>query len=120
MSQHVVTRYVRESADAGQQVARLRHVLRLVEQIAGSAPSAGHEDAALDENARISSSYGSAPTIIQRRFDALAAETAAWAACGIEALLTARDDAEPPRAAARALAGELAAALRDLSDLLQA
>ena len=41
--------------------------------------------------------------IVQRRFEALAAETALWAAAGVEALLAA-GDAAPPRAAAARLA----------------
>lgn len=103
--------------DAGRQVEQLRHILGLVEQIAGpNAPMAA--EAAIDENARISSAYQQAAPIVRRRFDALTVETAAWAAAGIQALLVARAGAEPPRAAAAGLAYELDGALRRLNRLV--
>jgi hypothetical protein len=102
--------------DAGRQVAQLRHVLRLVEELAGRAAPAGAGDAALDESARISSAYSDAQPIVQRRFDALAAETAAWSAAAVEALLGAGPKTP---AAARRLAEELAKALQDLGKLLR-
>lgn len=106
-----------EPVGAGRQVEQLRHILGLVEQIAGrKAPLA--VEAAIDENARISSAYEEAAPIVKRRFDALTMETAAWAAAGIQALLIAKADADPPRAAAAGLADELAAALRRLNRLV--
>jgi hypothetical protein len=105
-------------ADAGRQIAQLRHVLGLVRQIAGQA-SAARGDAALEENARISSGYADAPAIAQRRFDALAGETAAWAAAGVQALLAANGDRDPPRAAAAGLADELTGALEQLTRLVR-
>jgi hypothetical protein len=104
-------------ADAGQQVARLRHVLSLVGQIAGEGEALS-PDALLDENARIISAYSQAPSLLQRRFDALAGETATWATAGIEALLAAGDDDGPPRVAAARLARELEAALKRIGGLL--
>ncbi len=98
--------------DAGRQVAQLRHLLQLVEELAGRAPKPGSGDALLDEGARISSSYHAAQPIVQRRFNALAAETAKWSAAGVEALLAA-GDARSPAAAAR-LADELDNALNAL------
>ena len=78
---------------------QLRHILGLVEQIAGrNAPLAA--EAAMDENARISIAYEEAAPIVKRRFDALTVETAAWSAAGIQALLMAKAGAEPPPAAA--------------------
>lgn len=102
-------------ADPGRQIAQLREVLRLVERIAGR-PSAG-SDATLDEAARLSIAYDRAAPIARRRFDARAAEAAAWAAAGVEALLAA-GEASPPRAAAGRLAESIEAALSELSELL--
>jgi hypothetical protein len=105
-------------ADAGQQVARLRHVLGLVGQIAGRSAPPPATDALLDENARIISAYSHASTLVQRRFDALAGETAAWATSGIEALLAVGNGGEPPRVAASRLATELETALQRMGKLL--
>jgi hypothetical protein len=106
--------------EAGRQVAQLRSVLMLVEQMAGRAARTPGEDALLDESARLSSAFDHALPVVQRRFEALAAETAAWAASGVEALLAHQDAAAPPRTAAAALAVELDGALLDLSRLLRA
>jgi hypothetical protein len=103
-------------ADPGRQVAQLREALRLVERIAGLAEGASG-DARLDEAARISAAYDRAVPIIQRRFDALAGETAAWTAAGVEALLAA-GRTTAPRAAAARLAAQIDQALADLSGLL--
>lgn len=103
--------------DAGRQVAQLRHVLRLVEELAGKRPQPGTADAALDEGALISSAYDHALPIIQRRFDALAGETTAWSTAAIEALLLAGE--RRSTAAARRLADELDTALKRLSALLR-
>lgn len=102
-------------ADPGRQAAQLREVLRLVERIAGRTSIKG--DFALDEAARLSVAYDRAAPIAQRRFDARAAEAAAWAAAGVEALLAA-GDAAPPRAAAGRLADSIEAALAELSEML--
>lgn len=114
MTHQSSTAYVPGNTAPGRQVARLRHVLALVEEIAGR-PSSSHGEA-LDEDARISTAYEDAPPIVRRRFDALAAETAAWAATGVKVLL--RDTSNPPRAAARRLADELTRALRKLGGLI--
>lgn len=105
--------------ETGRQLVQLREVLALVEQIAGRAPSRDSDDAALDEDARISAAYADAPSIVQRRFDALAGEIAAGAAAGVEALLAAGRQGRQPVAAARRLANELHAALRELSSVLR-
>ena len=104
--------------EAGRQMAQLRSVLLLVEQMAGRMPSGG-EDALLEEGARLSSAFDDARPVVQRRFEALVTETAAWAAAGVEALLAHQDSPEPPRAAAAALAVELDRTLDDLSRLLR-
>lgn len=106
-------------ADAGRQVAQLRQVLVLVSQIAGREPVLGSEDSALDENARIAAAYDDTLPILRRRFDALAAETAAWAAAGVAALIAAGREGEPPKAAAATLTDELHHALGKLIALLR-
>lgn len=102
-------------ADPGRQVAQLRQALLLVRGIAGGAARAS--DAQLDEAARISGAYESAAPLVQRRFDALVAETSAWAAAGVEALLAAGAE-RPARAAAARLADELERALGELAALV--
>ena len=104
-------------ADPGRQVAQLREALRLVERIAGRSASSSHEDR-LDEAARISEAYERALPIAQRRFEALVAETAIWAAAGVEALLAA-DQGAPPRAAAERLAFTLSRTLNEMASLLR-
>lgn len=103
----------RAFGDAGRQLAQLREVLRLVEAIAGRSGQAA--EAALDEAALVAGAYGEALPIVQRRFDALVAETVAWAAAGVDALTRAGG---PPPAAAR-LADEIERALEDLTQLLK-
>jgi hypothetical protein len=102
--------------DPGRQVAQLREALGLVERIAGEG-RAPH-DHGLDEAARISGAYDIALPVVQRRFEALAQETALWAAAGVEALLAA-GDADPPRAAAARLARRLDSALSEMAALLR-
>ncbi|HEY0626556.1 MAG TPA: hypothetical protein VGD10_07455 [Allosphingosinicella sp.] len=104
------------ASDAGRHLARLRHVLGLVEQIAGRA-SASAEDA-LDENARISSAYEAAPPIAQRRFDTLVAEASCWASSGVDALASAKDPRSQPRIAAARLADELDHSIRQMRKVL--
>lgn len=110
---HQSARYLPSGADAGTRVAQLRHVLALVDQIAGRRRGG---DAGLDEGARLSGAYDGALPIVQRRFDILAAETATWAAAGVEALLAAGANA---RAAAAALGEELERALDALARVLR-
>jgi hypothetical protein len=101
--------------DPGRQVASLREALILVRGICGD----GHEparEALLDEAAWFSSAYERASPIRQRRFDALSGEAAAWAAAGVEALLTA--GSTPPTAPATRLAGALEDSLARLRLLL--
>lgn len=104
------------ATDPGRQLAQLRQVLQLVERIAGRGDSGGGGDTALDEAAKVSAAYGDALPLVQRRFDALAAETVAWAAAGVEALTLARGT---PTAAAGRLADELAPAVEELLRLLR-
>lgn len=101
--------------DAAAQLAQLREVQALVEHIAGRALASHSPDAALDEAARAGSAYGDALPVTRRRFDALVAETVAWAAAGVEALTRAGGT---PAAAGR-LADELGHAINDLLKLLK-
>ena len=101
--------------DPGRQIAQLHEALRLVERIAGESQA---QDRALDEAARISDAYDLALPVVQRRFEALAQETALWAAAGVEALL-ASGPVPPSRAAASRLAGQLGDALDELAALLR-
>jgi hypothetical protein len=101
--------------DPGRQIAQLREALRLVERIAGTERP---HDRALDEAARISSAWEVALPVVQRRFEALANETALWAAAGVEALLAA-GSGPPSRAAAARLARQIETALGDLAALLR-
>jgi hypothetical protein len=117
MSYQSHTQFARPSIDAGRQLAQLRHVLALVEEIAGREPSGAQGDEALDESARISSTYWDALPIVRRRFDALAGETMSWSAAGVEALLAAGGKRSP--AAARRLADELQSALATLTTMLR-
>jgi len=105
-------------ADAGRQVAQLRQVLMLVGGIAGLRPGTAADDAALDEAARVSSAYGDALPVVQRRFDALAAEASAWAAAGVEAVVAASERGSAKHAARR-LADELERTLSGLTAMLR-
>ena len=103
--------------DPGRQVASLREALLLVRGLCGEDDPAG-SDALLDEAARFSSAYERASPVVQRRFDAVSGEMAAWAAAGVEALLAAGD--APPIAPARRLAGAMEDGLERLRQLLRA
>jgi hypothetical protein len=105
------------TADAGGEIAQLRQVLALVEELAGVSAA---PDGALDEAARVSAAYESAQPIVQRRFGTEAARTARWAAAGLEALVTLEERGWPVKPAAGKLAEELRKALRQLSEIVSA
>jgi hypothetical protein len=117
MTHHAPPSFVRSATDPGRQLAQLHEAMRLIERIAGLEQSRGR-DALLEESARVSGAYDQALPIVQRRFDALAGETAGWAAAGVEALLAAGRD-EAPRPAAARLAIELDKAIGELTGLLE-
>ena len=117
MGYHETVTEFASPVEAGRQIAQLQHILGLVEQIAGRPPR-GRAGSARDED-RICSAYERASPIVQRRFDALSMETAAWAAAGVQALLVAKATLGPPRAAAAGLADELGIALRKLSRMVE-
>ena len=116
MTHHARPTPIPSGADPGRQFAQLREALRLVEHISGRRGDEGEEEA-LDEAALVSDAYDRALPIAQRRFDALAGETAVWAVAGVEALLAA-GAAAPPRAAAARLSAQLDRALDDLKALI--
>src|SRR3954463_8858511 len=117
MTQHDVPLYAPGLADAGGQVAQLREVLALIEEIAGARAQA-RGDAALEEAARVSAAYAAAPPVAQRRFDERAAATARWAAAGVETLLKLQDAGRPCAPAAGALAKALRAAIGELARIV--
>lgn len=117
MTQQQPPFYAPGLADAGAQIAQLRHVLALIEEMAGQA-SLSPEDEMLDEAARISAAYARALPIDQKRFDSLASETARWASAGVAALLKLDDAGMPVRAAAERLAAELHKGLAELGNRL--
>ena len=102
-------------ADAGAQVAQLRRVLALVEELAGQKGGA----CALDEAARISAAYEDAVPVDQRRFDRCAARAIAAAAAGAEALLAGREESAGRKAAAGRLAQELRGSLAELGAIVR-
>jgi len=110
--------YMPGLADAGGQVAQLRQVLALVDEIAGRQHAPVRDDG-LDEAARVSAAYAHASPIVQRRFDCIAAETAAWAAAGVETLLKLSDGGRPAGAAASVLGDALRRALATLAGIVR-
>jgi hypothetical protein len=106
------------TADAGGEIAQLRQVLALVEELAGTGTAP--DPVALDEAARISAAYEAVLPIVQRRFDTEAARTARWAAAGLEALVTLDERGWPVAAAAGKLAEELRKALSALRAIVSA
>ena len=119
MSQPWSPAFVPGLADAGAQIAQLRRVLALVEELAGR-PQPPRGDAALDEAARISAAYDAAAPVDQRRFDRRAARAIAAASAGAEALLTLEVRTRPRGPAADRLAAELRRALAELAEIVAA
>ena len=117
MTQQEPPLYAPGLADAGAQLAQLRQVLTLVEELAGRVPRAPGDEA-LDSAARVSAAYARALPIDQKRFDSLAAETARWASAGVEALLRLDEAGMPVTAAAARLADELEKGLARLAQRL--
>ena len=117
MTQQQPPLYVPGLADAGAQLAQLRQVLILVEEMAGRTHKVPGDEV-LDSAARVSAAYARALPIDQKRFDALAAETARWAKAGVEALLKLDEAGLPVRAAAERLAEELDKGLAALAERL--
>lgn len=96
--------------------ARLHAALTLIECLAGEEPLPGPSA----EQERIAyARYCAAPSLVRRRYDALAGETASFAAAGLAALLRWKDaaGADPAPAAAR-LAAEMRLAIAGLGKLI--
>jgi hypothetical protein len=112
-----------EEADAANALLRLRNVLALVERMTGEPASGwsrlGAAEASLDEGAMLAAAYAHAPTIARRRFDALASETAGFAAAGLHALIRHKErtghDSAP---AARQLAGDMRQSIDAMTSLI--
>lgn len=101
---------------ASRRLAQLAHVRSLVGEIAGK--PAVSEEQTIDRSARIGAAYDAALPIAQKRFDTLAAETAAWAAAAAQALLDTRGNPEACPAPAACLATELEKAERRMEHIL--
>jgi hypothetical protein len=104
-------------ADAGGQIAGLRNILSLAEELAGAS---GEPADALDQAARVSAAYARALPIDQARFDSCASETACWASAGAETLLAVDERGLSCRAAARELAAAIGRALDSLARTVNA
>lgn len=98
---------------ADQRLARLADVLALVERLSDDC------GAPLVIGRDMAAAYAAAGPIARRRFDARLAETAAFAAAGIEILLRQRQGAGDHRAAARRLAREMRTAIAELMRLIR-
>lgn len=97
-----------------QQLTELRAIQALVDELAGIRPAAPPlaPDPALDGR------YDSAPPLVQRRFDAVAGETAAFAAAGLSALIAGRKQGPGTSAAAAHLAREMERSIRAMEKIL--
>ncbi|HEX9932067.1 MAG TPA: hypothetical protein VGB08_04440 [Allosphingosinicella sp.] len=115
MTRHAPPPEAADGSDAPRRLAQLREVLHLVEHVAGRGGSGRGADRELDQAARIGGAYAEALPILQRRINALVAETSAWAAAGVDALTRAGGT----QAAAARLADELRAAIEDVLRLLK-
>lgn len=96
-----------------EQIAQLRAIRALVDELAGNMPDAG--GAAGND---IDRCYDRASSIVQRRFDALAGETAAYAAIGLSALIASRGAGHIVVGGAAHLAREMARSIRRMEMLL--
>ena len=96
-----------------EQVAQLRAIRSLVEELAGLAPRADHP-LAVDLDRR----YDVASPIAQRHFDALAGETAAYAEAGLSALIAGRGAGGEISGGAAHLAREMARSIQRMETLL--
>lgn len=99
-----------------EEIAQLRAILRMVDELAGSATAAAAEidDATLDAR------HAAAPSLVRARYARLASQTAAFAAAGVARLIEPRADGEDGRRAAAAyLAGEMRYAIGNMAHLLR-
>lgn len=96
----------------GSQISELRAILGLVHTLAGNEGGIERPEPA-DADIR----YASAAPLVRRRFDALAAETAAFSATGLSALIGGRERGDT-RAAAAFLARTMDRAILRMEKML--
>jgi hypothetical protein len=126
MSHYQSTYALDDEAEAAHALVRLRGVLALVERMAGGFEAASHEAAwidqqALDEGATLALHYANASSIARRRFDALAAEAAGFAAAGLAALIQHKQrSGRECVSAARKLADEMRRSINAMANILAA
>ncbi len=96
-----------------EQIAQLRAIRALVDELAGNMPAD-----ALSIGPDIDRRYDRAPSIAQRRFDALAGETAAYAAAGLSALIAGRGAGGAVTGGAAYLARQMERSIRRMEMLL--
>lgn len=97
-----------------QQLTELRAIQTLVNELAGIATLSENND----PNPELDTRYDSAPPLAQRRFDAVAGETAAFAAAGLTALIAGRRQGAGANAAAAHLAREMERSIRAMEKIL--
>lgn len=102
-------------SEPGRLLAQLANVRALIGQMAGETPPTTEES--LDRAARIDTAYWTAEPVVQKRFDAIAGETAVWAAAAAQALMRSGTVA-PRKAPAALLASEIAGAQRRMERVL--
>lgn len=87
-----------------EEIAQLRAVLRVVDEIAGTEPSATIEP----DPAALDARHAAAPALVRVRYARLAARTASFSAAGVSALIGAPAGTEGSRrSAAHYLSGEM-------------
>ncbi|MCJ8156709.1 hypothetical protein [Sphingomonas sp. LaA6.9] len=97
-----------------QQLTELRAIQALVNELAGACLPTPFATADVAFDTR----YDSAPPLVQRRFDAVAGETAAYAAAGLTALIAGRKQGAGATAAAAHLAREMEKSIRAMEKIL--
>lgn len=101
-------------AAPAEQLAQLRAIQALVDELAGTA-----RGYAPGESGDLDARYDIACPIAQSRFDALASETAAFAAAGLSALIAGQSAGAAGSAGAALLAREMDRAIRKMEALLR-
>lgn len=94
-----------------QALADLRAIHALVSELAGQAVTAS-------ETPNVTPRYEQASQLARQRFDAVAGETAAYAAAGLAAIIAGRAVNPAPTGGAAHLANEMARSIRTLEGLL--
>lgn len=108
-----MTHAIAAPASPGQQLADLRAIHALVSELAGVPRAA--ESPRNDIELR----YDRATPIARQSFDAVASETAAFAAAGLSAIIAGRTINDRPTGGAEHLAREMERAIKRLESLLR-